>query len=61
MKELATILSKGLIHVRVDFYEIEGKPFFGELALYPGNGTEPFKPNEWDYTFGSWLKLPIDK
>ena len=61
MKKLAEKLSEGFIHLRVDFYEINGKPYFGELTLYPGNGVEPFKPDEWDYTFGSWLKLPIDK
>jgi hypothetical protein len=61
MKELAEKLSKGLIHVRVDFYEIDGKPYFGELTLYHHNGIVPFRPDEWDYTFGSWLKLPIDK
>lgn len=61
MKELAEKLSKDLTHVRVDFYEIGDKPYFGELTLYPGNGVEPFRPDEWDYTFGSWLKLPIDK
>lgn len=61
MKCLAEKLSKGFTHIRADFYEIDGKPYFGEITLYPGNGVEPFIPDEWDYTFGSWLKLPIDK
>lgn len=61
MKKLAEQLSRGFIHVRVDLYEINGKPYFGELTFYPGNGMEPFVPDEWDYIFGSWLKLPIEK
>ncbi len=60
MKVLAGKLSKGFIHIRVDFYEINGVLFFGELTLYPGNGIEVFYPDKWDYIFGSWLKFPIE-
>lgn len=35
MKELAATLSKGIDFVRVDFYEIGGKPVFGEMTLTP--------------------------
>lgn len=54
-------LSKGIPFVRVDFYEINGKLYFGELTLYPGCGFEEFTPEEWDYKLGSWLKLPEKK
>lgn len=57
MKELAARLSEGLPHVRVDLYDINGMIFFGELTLYPGNGTEPFEPVEWDYEFGKLINL----
>lgn len=58
MKELAAKLSKGQPHVRVDFYDIKGQVYFGELTFYHMSGVAPFKPEEWDYTFGSWIMLP---
>lgn len=58
MISLAEKLSKGFPHVRVDFYEANGKPYIGELTLHHFSGFEPFVPDEWDYTFGEWLTLP---
>lgn len=58
MIELAEILSKNLPFVRCDFYEIEGKIYFGELTFYPGCGWEEFTPESADYELGSWIKLP---
>lgn len=58
MKELAAKLSEGIPHVRVDFYDINGKIYFGELTFYHWSGMVPFDPQEWDYTFGSWIQLP---
>lgn len=58
MKQLAGILSNDLPYVRVDFYEVDGKIYFGEMTFYHFGGFMPFVPEEWDYTFGSWLKLP---
>lgn len=36
MKEMAAALSKPFKFVRVDFYEINGKPIFGEMTFTPG-------------------------
>lgn len=58
MKALAGKLSKGIPHVRVDFYEVNGSPVFGELTFCHFAGMVPFEPEEWDYKFGEWLKLP---
>lgn len=57
MVQMAEILSADLPFVRVDFYQINGKPMFGELTFYPGSGFEEFTPEEWDYTLGSWIEL----
>lgn len=57
MVELASKLSKGFAHVRVDLYDIDGKIYFGEYTFYHMSGFQPFKPEEWDYTFGSWIDL----
>ena len=51
----------GLKHIRVDYYEVNGKLYFGELTFYPGSGFEKFSPVEWDYKIGEWLKLPNKK
>ena len=61
MKKLASELSKGIPQVRVDFYEIRGKVYFVEMTFFHWSGMTPFVPEEWDYKFGSWIKLPIDK
>lgn len=58
MKELAAKLSKGIPHVRVDFYDVNGAAYFGELTFSHWGGFCPFEPREWDDIFGSWLTLP---
>lgn len=59
MIEFAERLSKNIPFVRIDFYEIEGKIYFGEITFFPGSGLEEFTPVESDYMLGSWLELPI--
>lgn len=58
MKRLAAILSKGFPQARIDFYDINGSVYFGEITFYHWSGLVPFEPDEWDYTFGSWISLP---
>ncbi len=58
MIEISRTLSKGILHVRVDLYDINGHIYFGELTFSHLSGFVPFQPEEWDYTFGSWLQLP---
>lgn len=58
MKELAAKLSKGIPHVRIDFYEVGTHIYFGEMTFFHWSGLMPYEPEEWDFIFGSWLKLP---
>ena len=58
MKALATILSKGIPHVSVDFYCIEEKIYFGELTFFHCSGLAKINPIEWEYTLGDWIELP---
>ena len=58
MKELAGKLSQGIPHLRVDFYEVNGKVYFGELTFFHFSGLVPFRPEKWDRIFGSWINLP---
>ncbi len=57
MIELAEKLAKNIPFVRVDFYDIKGKVYFGELTFYPGSGMEEFNPEEWDKKLGDLLVL----
>ncbi len=57
MVELVEKLSKDIPFVRVDFYEVRGQIYFGELTFYPGGGMEEFTPSEWDKTLGDWIPL----
>lgn len=59
MKKLAAVLSKHIPHVRVDFYEINGRIYFGEMTFFHWSGLMPFKPAQWDEKIGDWLKLPL--
>lgn len=61
MMEFSKKLSKDIPFVRVDFYEINGKTYFGELTFFPASGFERFEPKEWDYKLGEMLKLPDKK
>ncbi|MBR4331684.1 MAG: glycosyl transferase [Clostridia bacterium] len=58
MKALAAKLSMNIPHVRVDFYEVNGKVYFGELTFSHWSGIVPFDPEKWDYIFGEWITLP---
>ncbi len=57
MIELAEKLSKNIPFVRVDFYEVNGKVYFGELTFFPGNGLEEFEPEEYDKMLGDYIDL----
>lgn len=61
MKELAEIISRDLLEARIDFYECNGKIFFGEITFFHHSGFVPFEPEQWDEIFGSWINLPILK
>lgn len=58
MLDLARKLSKGIPHVRVDLYNVNGRIYFGELTFFHWSGFIPFEPEEWDYKLGEWLQLP---
>lgn len=57
MINLAEKLSKDKKFLRVDFYEIEGQVYFGELTFFPASGFEGFEPKEYDAILGEWLNI----
>lgn len=57
MKCAAKQLSAGILFVRVDFYDVNGKMYFGELTFYPASGFGVFEPDEWNTLLGDMLIL----
>lgn len=57
MKIIASKLSSGMRHARVDLYNLNGKIYFGEITFYHHCGFVPFTPDSWDYKFGDWLNI----
>lgn len=64
MVACAESLSKGFPHVRVDFFDIEGKAMFAEMTFYNASGYTLFEPDEFDFELGGGLlsagTRPID-
>lgn len=44
--------------VRVDFYEISGKVYFGEITFFPCSGFMPLYPEKYDDVLGKLIQLP---
>lgn len=59
MIKLAEILSKGIPHVRIDFYDVKGRVYFGEVTFYHEAGFEPYIPDEYNYKFGNYIDLSL--
>lgn len=57
MEEFAELLSKDIPFLRVDFYDVRGNIYFGELTFYPASGMGKFTEDQWDSVLGSWIKI----
>lgn len=57
MIELAKKLSVDIPFVRVDFFNINSKVYFGEFTFYDWGGQRPFVSKEWDIKLGNWIRL----
>lgn len=60
MWRLAQKLSQDKPFSRIDFYEICGKVYFGEITFFPTTGMGGFDPEEYDQKFGDMIKLPYE-
>lgn len=58
MREYAEKLSAPFKFVRVDFYEIGGEPYLGEMTFTPGAMMFRYTDPEKDVEMGNLLKLP---
>lgn len=56
MVELAEILSAEVPFVRIDFYNLDGQIYVGEMTFTPGLFLR-LEPREWDFRLGEYLDL----
>lgn len=59
MISLAEKLAGNTAFIRVDFYDVKGKIYFGELTFYPAAGFGRFDPEDWDKKLGDLIKLDV--
>ena len=57
MVKLAKSLCYIADFVRIDFYNVNGRIYFGEITFYPASGMGTFTPKEYDYLIGEKLDL----
>jgi len=61
MLALAAKLSAGFGYVRVDFYNVKGRVYFGELTFTPAGGIIKYDPECWDLKLGEKWDLSLDR
>lgn len=59
MKNLAAKLSSGIPFVRIDFFYLDDKIYFGEFTFYDHAGLRPFSDIKMDVDLGKLLKTNI--
>lgn len=60
MIKIASLLAKNIKHVRIDFYDINGKIYFGEYTFFSSGGYEQFNSEEFNYQLGSYIDIGDD-
>jgi hypothetical protein len=57
MLEVSNTLGKGFDFIRIDFYDVSGQVYVGELTPYPGAGNEKFHPTRLDHILGGFWNV----
>ena len=57
MKEIGAEIARLFKYVRVDFYDVDGRLYFGEITLHHGGGFDVFIPEKYDYIYGKKCNL----
>lgn len=57
-KSYAVLLNEPFAYVRVDFYAIADKLYFGAMTFHRGSGYSRIVPFQWDEKLGDMVKLP---
>lgn len=54
------MIAKDYPFVRMDFYEVDKRLYFGEVTFFPANGFIKFSSKEEDEKWGKYLNLPLE-
>lgn len=57
MIEIAKKIAKGIPLLRVDFYDVNGKIYFGEVAFFDCSGYATYSDDNFDYQIGKKIDL----
>ena len=57
MLRIGSEIARDKPYVRVDFYDVDGKLYCGEITLYHGAGYDRFIPEEYDGIYGRKLVI----
>lgn len=57
MKDLVGKLAVNKKFVRIDFYEVNTRPYFGEITFFPASGFGKFAPESINYEFGKAIHI----
>lgn len=55
MLNLSKELSEEFYYSRIDWYDVNGKLYFGEITFHHDSGMRPIEPFEWDLKLGKEL------
>jgi hypothetical protein len=58
MIEFGSKIAKLYKYARVDFYDVDGKLYFGEITQCHGGGFDQMLPFEYDVKYGEKISLP---
>lgn len=57
MIRLSEIIAKELIHVRIDWYSVNGRLYFGEITFFDGSGFDKFDKMDYDLELGRMIDI----
>ena len=57
MIEFSELLSKNIPHVRIDWYEINNKLYFGEITFFHSSGFFEVYPKDLMYKYGNMINI----
>lgn len=57
MLQLSEKLSQNTYHVRIDWYVVEKRLYFGEITFFDSSGFCPFDTEDFDLLLGRWINL----
>jgi hypothetical protein len=57
MLEVSRQLGRPFPFIRIDFYCVGARLYFGEFTFWPWSGTQPHQPDAWEFELGRRLDL----